>query len=82
MGDVNIELLQAIMQRVMDVQSQMTREFQDMRARMSTLEHAMHSVRRDGVLESEARGVVQSQVDHLDVRLRRVERRLEIADAP
>lgn len=82
MGDVSLELLQAIVQRVMDVQSTMTLEFEDLKSHMTSLEHAMISVRGELVLAGEASDNVPSQVAHLDARLRRVERRPELIDAP
>lgn len=81
MADVSLELIQAMLQRVLDGQAVLAREMQELKARLSAVEQALLSVRRDLVLESEARFGIQRQVDHLDERVARIERRLELTEA-
>lgn len=80
MAEPSLELLQAMVQRVLDKQVDHDGTFAEMGARLTSIVRHLAGVRRDAVLDAETVTNVQAQVDALRSRLTRIERRLELVD--
>jgi predicted trehalose synthase len=81
MAEPNLELLQAMTQRVLDKLAEHDGDFHAIRERLTAIERHLAGVRRDAVLDAETTVNVQAQVDRLGDRIGRIERRLDLADA-
>ena len=80
MAEPSLELLQAMVQRVLDKLADHDATFAEVTARLTSIERHLAGVRRDAVLDAETTTNVQAQVDALRSRLARIERRLELVD--
>ena len=78
MVEPSLELLQVMVQKVLDTLAEHTREFQDIKLRLTHLERSMAAMRRDRADDVEMVVHLQRRVDYLQGRLERLERRLEI----
>ena len=80
MAEPNLELLQAMVQRVLDRQAEHSDEFKEVKARLASLERAVLGIRSDMVGHAHVDANLQDQIDRVSTRLDRVERRLDIAE--
>jgi hypothetical protein len=79
MAEPNLELLQAMVQRVLDRQAEHSGEFEEVKLRLSSVERAVLSIRSDMVGEAHVAANLQVQIDRINSRMDKVERRLDIA---
>ena len=79
MAEPNLELLQAMVQRVLDVLARHTTEFQEVKQRLTTLETQVGQVI---ATEQIHYAQVMQRLDRHEDRLDRIERRLDLIDAP
>jgi tetrahydromethanopterin S-methyltransferase subunit G len=75
MAEPSLELLQTMVQRVLDRQGD---EFNEVKARLASLEPAVLSIRKVGDAHIDAN--LQDQLDRVSTRVDRIERRLDIAE--
>ena len=80
MAEANLELLQAMVQRVLDGQAGLRDDMIDVKERLVSLERATVASRRDRANDAEHVAHVQAQMDRLAGRIARIERRLEIVE--
>jgi hypothetical protein len=81
MAEVSLELLQAMVQRVLDNQEVQAAELREIRERLSHLERGLIGIRRDLVGDAEVMSTLQTQITRLDDRMVRVEQRLELRES-
>lgn len=79
MTEPNLELLQAMVQRVLDVLSRLTADFHEFKQRMTTLETQVGQL---AATEQLHYAQVMQRLDRHEDRLDRIERRLDLIDAP
>ena len=72
---VSLELLQAMVQRVLDGQAMLREDARNVRRRLSRIEHAIASLQRAEVDRGEGEIATQDQFDALAARLERLEGR-------
>ena len=79
MAEPSLELLQAMIQRVLEVQARHTDDLQEIRQRLTTVE-----LQLGGLVATEQSHYVQVmlRLDRHEARLDRIERRLDLVDAP
>lgn len=79
MAEPTLELLQAMVQKVLDNQQRQDHEFHDIKLRLASLEQGQSTIIRQtgGLVETDAR--IQASLDRLAERVDRLERRLDIA---
>ncbi len=80
MPEVNLELIQAMLQRVLDVQGKHTQDFVEVKQRLSSVELGVAGIRREIALDAENVAHVRHDLDRLGQRIDRIERRLELTD--
>ena len=78
MAEPNLELLQAMVQRVLDRQAEHSDEFREVKLRLASLERSMLSIRGDMVGDAHVAANLQAQVDRISSRIDKVEQRLDI----
>ena len=78
MAEVSRELIQLMLQRVLDELAALREDMRDVKKRLSAVEHAVVSLRRDQTNDAEATAHAQDRLDRLGERVARIERRLEI----
>jgi hypothetical protein len=81
MAEVSLELLQAMVQRVLDNQEVQAAELREIRERLSHLERGLIGIRRDLVGDAEVMSTLQTQISRLDDRMVRVQQRLELRES-
>jgi hypothetical protein len=81
MAEVGLELLQAMVQRVLDNQEVQATELREIRERLSHVERGLIGIRRDLVGDAEVMSTLQTQISRLDDRMVRVEQRLELRES-
>ena len=69
MAEPNLELLQAMVQRVLDGQARHDGEFREVKHRLTTLELSVAGVRRDFALMSEQQAMSSLRTDTLEDRI-------------
>ncbi len=72
---VSLDLLQAMVQRVLDGQTMLREDVRNVRRRLSRIEHAIASVQRAEVDRHDDEIATQDQLDALAARLDRLEGR-------
>jgi chromosome segregation ATPase len=82
MAEPSLELLQAMVQRVLDKLSDHDSRFTTIDQRLTALEKHMAGLRYVGATDAQSVANVQEQMARLDVRLQRIERRLDLVDTP
>jgi tetrahydromethanopterin S-methyltransferase subunit G len=80
MAEPSLELLQLMVQRVLDRQAEHSDEFREVKLRLASLERSVLSIRSDMVGDAHVAANLQAQIDRINSRVEKVERRLEIAD--
>jgi hypothetical protein len=80
MAEASLELLQAMVQRVLGNQEVHTAELREIRERVSHVERGLIGIRRDLVGDAEVMSSLQGQISRLDDRMVRVEQRLELGE--
>ncbi len=80
MAEASLELLQAMVQRVLDGQAGLRDDMIDVKERLVSLERATVASRRDQANDAEHVAHVQAQMDRLAGRLARIERRLDMVE--
>jgi tetrahydromethanopterin S-methyltransferase subunit G len=78
MPEPSLELLQAMMQRMLDMLAEHSAEFREVRLRLSAIERHIAGLRRDDALAMEAAIDVREVVDRLG---ERIERQLGLLEA-
>jgi hypothetical protein len=81
MPEANLELLQALMQRMLAGLANLQADFDDMKVRQTAFERHLAGLRRDAVLDAEATIGVREQMERLGERVGGIERRLGLSDA-
>jgi polyhydroxyalkanoate synthesis regulator phasin len=79
MAEPSLELLQAMVQRVLDKLSEHGKWQADTSKRLLAIERSIAAVRRDAVLDAEHITDVRASLDALTERVAQIERRLDIA---
>ena len=74
MVEASLEMIQAMVQRVLDGQSMLREDMADVKRRLSSLEMAVAQVHSDFAGQS-------MRIDRVEGRLERIERRLDVGDA-
>jgi uncharacterized protein involved in exopolysaccharide biosynthesis len=77
-----LEQLRALRNQVAAMQSEMRVEFGDVKHRINRLESAVAGIRRDEAGTAEDIARQQGTLDRLAQRVDRIERRLELSEAP
>lgn len=80
MVEPTLELLQAMVQKVLDNQQRQYRDIHDIRDRLTGIEGEIGKAVRDRGDDMESRAHIQARVDRISERLDRVERRLELRE--
>jgi len=75
MAEVSLELLQGMVQRVLDMLAQQSATLDSHGRRLTTIDNHL------AALDAETISLVQRQVDPMNERIARIERRLELVDA-
>lgn len=78
-GNLVLEHLKALRSELRDLRTEMHTDMDDLKARMSSLEAAMLTVKREVVHGEETDARQQIAIDHIVQRLNRIERRLELS---
>jgi hypothetical protein len=81
-AEASLDLIQAMLQRLVDGQRQTHQDLADLKERMGAVELGLIGVRRELVGLAEADARLGIRVDHLESRLERIERRLDLHDGP
>ena len=74
MVEVSLEMIQAMVQRVLDGQSLLREDVNDVKRRLSSLEMSVAQIHADFAGQS-------MRIDRLETRLERIDRRLNLGDA-
>lgn len=74
MADVSLEMIQTMVQRVLDGQSQLREDMGDVKRRLTSLEMSVAQIHADFAGQS-------MRIDRLEGRLERIGRRLDLGDA-
>lgn len=80
MPEATLDLLQAMVQRVLDNQARHTSRFAEIEARLTGMERTMVSLHRTDADQMEQGVLLQERLDAMGRRIDRIERRLDIAD--
>ncbi len=80
MTEASLELLQAMVQRVLDGQASLRDDMIDVKERLVSRERATVASRREQANDAEHMAHVRAQMDRLAGRIARIERRLEIVE--
>ena len=81
MAEVSLEMIQLMLQRVLDTVRRHDNEFVDVKQRLGELQIGVAGCRRDIAQTGETIAHMQVQIDRVNDRLDRVERKLELRDA-
>ena len=81
MTEASLEMVQAMLQRVLDIVRRHDTEFVDVKQRLGDLQIGVAGCRRDIAQTGETIAHMQVQIDQMNDRLGRVERRLELREA-
>lgn len=80
MPDVSLEMLQAMVQRVLDGQKEQREDLREIKGRLTALELGQAAIKRDIAASAESDARIQGQLDRLSDRVERIERRLDLVD--
>jgi len=80
MPDVSLEMLQAMVQRVLDGQKEQREDLREIKGRLTALELGQAAIKRDIAASAESDARIQGQLDRLSDRVERIERRLNLVD--
>jgi archaellum component FlaC len=80
MVEPTLELLQAMVQKVLDNQHRQSTDIHDIRDRITHIEGEIGKVVRDRGDDMESRAHIHARVDRISERLDRIERRLELRE--
>lgn len=80
MAEPSLDLLQAMVQRVLDRLAEHSEEFKEVKARLASVERAVLGIRSDMVGHAHVDANLQDQLDRVSARVERIERRLKIAE--
>jgi uncharacterized coiled-coil protein SlyX len=81
MAEASLDLLQAMMQRMLDGLGRLEMRMSSLEDRVTGVEHQIAAVRRDLVLYGDAFATLHGRMDRMDSRIERIERRLDLNDA-
>jgi len=81
MPDVSLEMLQAMVQRVLDGQKEQREDLREIKGRLTALELGQAAIKRDIAASAESDARIQGQLDRLGDRVERIERRLNLVDS-
>lgn len=81
MSEVSLEMIQAMLQRVIDTQRDHSVSLAEHTHRFSHLEAMLANLRREIAVDAEGVAHLSSRVDRLAEEIGRIKRRLDIGDA-
>lgn len=79
MAEPSLELLQAMMQRMLDGQARLTGDVLEIKQRLTTIELQVGNL---SATEQSHYAMTMQRLDRHEARMDRIERRLELADTP
>ncbi len=81
MPEAGLGLIQLMLQRALDTQSEHTRRLADLADQITLLTRNLLAVRQSAVLDAKVTALVNERVRLLGSRVDRIEKRLELSDA-